>query len=315
LFEEMAEKFWQKKLRALILLALVNAMWGSTDVAAKFAVAELSPAQLAWTRFTIALLFFCPALIARRNELPRRMVDYLPFAALGACGFFLNFVLHYEGLSLSTASHATALRVTEALGIMLLSVLILRERVGPRAILGLVAGLCGVLLVLEVDFSELSLFASGYRLGDLLILCGILVESLYTIIGKKVLSSARPLTATALGCLFGWLMLSCFYAPEVAALAASPPSAGALLACAYLGLAASGLGYWLWYVVLSGKDSHRVGVTLMIQPAVGIPLAAVFFGDDITPLFLAGAALIMAGVYFAVSGSEEGSRSPREASG
>jgi drug/metabolite transporter (DMT)-like permease len=109
-------------------------------------------------------------------------------------------------------------------------------------------------------------------------------------------------------------MLSCFYAPEVFEIVVAPPSSGALLACAYLGVVASGLGYWLWYRVLAGEASHRVGITLMIQPAVGIPLAALIFGDELTPFFLAGTALIMAGVYLALSGSMDDSVSLLRAS-
>ena len=273
-----------------LLLILANVLWGSTDVAAKFAVVEMSPQALAWTRFTITLLAFLPWLVRRRAEIPRTLRGLLPFAALGACGFCLNFILHYHGLRLAPASHATALRVSEALVILILSATLLGERVGKRSALGLLAGTAGVLLVLDVDFGDLSLFSRGYRLGDLLIICGIFVEGLYTIIGKRVLVKSSPLTATALACAFGWLMLSISSGPEVYELLKNPPSLSALIACAYLGLFASGLGYLIWYQVLARRESHRVGITIMIQPMVGIPLAALVFDEIMKPIFLAGAA-------------------------
>ena len=64
------------------LLILINAIWGSTDVAAKFAIAELSPASVAWVRFSIALLAFAPVLVARRSEIPRDLKGLLPFQEL-----------------------------------------------------------------------------------------------------------------------------------------------------------------------------------------------------------------------------------------
>jgi drug/metabolite transporter (DMT)-like permease len=286
------------------LLVSINAIWGGTDVVAKYALMDMSPPAVAWTRFTIALLAFAPALWMRRREIPRSLAGLLPFAALGLCGFFGNFTLHYYGLRLSAATHATALRISEALVIVLLSALILREKVSRRAALGLGAGILGVVVVLDIKAGQLGLFRSGYRLGDLIILAGICVEGLYTIIGKRVLKGARPLTATALACAFGWLMLSIVFGPSIALdLAANPPSGRALLACAYLGLLATALGYWTWNRVLSRRDSHRVGITIMVQPMVGIPLAALIFHETVTPLFAAGAILIAMGVYLAGSAS------------
>lgn len=283
-------------------LVLVNAVWGSTDVVAKYAVAEMTPAVLAWTRFSFALIALLPVFIIRRSEIPRTVRGLAPFVALGACGFFLNFVFHYHGLRLSNASHATALRISEALVIMALSAVVLRERIGGRAAAGLALGIGGVLLVLDLRPGSLSLFSSGCRLGDLLIMAGIVVEAFYTIIGKKVLLRTRPLTATALSCMFGWLMLTAFLGPGISReLAAAPPSWKALLACAYLGLAATAVGYWVWYRVLARNDSHRVGMTIMVQPVVGIPLAALLMADRLTGGFVAGTALIAAGVYLAFS--------------
>lgn len=180
------------------------------------------------------------------------------------------------------------------------------------AALGLVAGTLGVLMVLDVDFHNLSLFTAGYRLGDLLIICGIFVEGFYTIIGKRVLEDIDPLIATSLACAFGWLMLSFNCAPEIYELVKSPPSFWAFIACAYLGLVATALGYFIWFKILARRQSHLVGITIMIQPVVGIPLAALVFDEGIKPIFLLGALLIAAGVYLALgrdSGEDAGSRS------
>ena len=77
------------------------------------------------------------------------------------------------------------------------------------------------------------------------------------------------------------------------------------MACAYLGLFASVLAFWIYYRVLAKRSSHRVGISIMIQPAVGIPLAAVIFHEAVTPAFLAGAALIAVGVFLALGRGEE----------
>lgn len=289
----------------LLVLVLVNAVWGSTDSVAKHALESMTPAMVAWARFTVALLVLSPALYSRRAELPRTLRGLLPYIALGASGFFLNFVIQYHGIRLSLASHATALRVSEVLAIMALSVIFLREKVGARALAGMLIGSLGVAMVLKVDFTDLSLFGEGHRLGDILIMAGIVVEGLYTIVGKKVLARTRPLTATAMACLLGWLMLTAYAAPEIAAAAAKPPPLSAIVSCVYLGVFATALCYWVWYRILARRDSHRVGATIMTQPLVGLPLAAILFGDELDAIFLAGSALIALGVILA-TGSGRG---------
>jgi len=297
------EKAGQAGLPAdLALLVMANVIWGSTDAAAKYALSEMTPGSLLWMRLSIALLAFAPALWLRRNEIPAGFRGLAPFLALGACGFFLDFLLVYHGLKLAPASHATAFRVSEVLAIVILSALILREKVGWRALLGLVLGVLGVVLVLGLDFKNLALYRSGARLGDLLIIAGICVESLYTVIGKRVLQSTSPLVATGLAVFFGWALVTIFLGiPASRELAAHPPSPGAMLACLYLGLIALSLVYWIYYRVLSRRDSHRVAIAIMIQPVVGIPLAAVLFHEPMTRQFLSGAALIALGVYFALA--------------
>ena len=294
-----------------LLLLLANAIWGATDVVAKAVLPAVSPPALAWLRLSIALLAFSPALWKFRAEIPRTLGGLLPFLAAGVCGFFLNFVFQYAGLSRAPASHATALRVLEALAIFFLSGLILGERLLLRALLGLAAGLAGVVLILDLDFRRLALFGSGYRLGDLIIILGIVVESFYTIIGKRILGRTRPLLATALACTAGWLLLSLGFGPRlVVELSQAPPPLSAWLAALYLGLVATAFGYWMWYRVLARQASHQVGFTILAQPVVGIPLAAIVFHDPLPPSFLFGAALVALGGYLAISSAASKKEAP-----
>ncbi len=298
----------------LLLLIMANAIWGSTDSIAKYALAEMSPITLTWLRFSVAAIFFLPPLYFRRREIPRSFRALLPFMALGACGFFLNFAVFYYGLRLAPASHATAFRVSEYLVILALSGVILGERVTRRSLLGIAAGLVGFIIVLDLDLSSLDVFTKGTRLGDALIFLGIVIEGLYTVIGKKTLANTRPLTATALACLFGWLMTTAASLPEIALLAKDPPSWKGMASAIYLGVFATAFAYWVWYKVLSRRESYRVGMTLMVQPAVGLPMAALFLGEKLDGWFLAGAVLIAAGVYVALSGAGSSAASPVESS-
>ncbi len=285
--------------RDLLMLTTANLLWGSTDVVAKFAVRNMTPATATWLRLSFALLVFAPFLFKAKREIPRSFPSLMPFVALGLSGFFLNHLLNYHGIRFAPASHASALRVLETMVIMLLSAGLLREPVGKWSKASLVAGMLGVTMVLNIDFNQIFRAPSGFLLGDLFILGVVILEGAYAVTGKWALKRASPLMTTALACLSGWCMLSvvCGYS-IVIDLAQNPPSPGAILACIYLGFFCSGLGFYLYHLVLSRQPSHRVGVSLVIQPLVGVPLAALLFREGMTPGFVAGMFLISMSVYF-----------------
>ena len=300
-------------LRDVLLLVIINVFWGSTDVVAKFALTEMSPGALMWVRFSMAFVMFLPLLVIRRKEIPLNIGSLAPLLGMGVCGFFLNHAFQYQGLKLAQASHSTSLRVSESLLIVFLSWAILREKIGKWAIMGLVGGTIGVAMVLNIDFGNLGLFAQGARLGDMLIICGIVVEAFYTIIGKKALDKTDPLLATALACTFGWVLLTVFYGPSVISeFSARFPSVNAFMACAYLGLVATFFGYTVYCVVLARRASHRVAMSIMIQPLSGVPLAALVYRDEMTVKFFFGAAMIMIGVYLALGRQMNGGADRKE---
>ena len=285
-------------LKDILLLVIANACWGSGDVAAKLTFSQMSPEASAWIRYLLASAALMPILWAQRSKIPRTIAGILPFIILGACGFCINLIFNYQGLKLAPASHGTTIRMCESLFILLLSAVLLRERIGKKALFGFAFGIAGLVLVLDIDFNNLSLFKSGYRLGDLLILTGVFVEAFNTALGKRALEKSGPVFTVALSCLLGWLLLSLFYGPAVVMeLAQKCPAPGALAACVYLGLCSTALAFSLYYLVLSRRDSYIVGMSLMIQPVIGIPLAAAVFNEPVTAGFLAGTVLILAGVY------------------
>jgi drug/metabolite transporter (DMT)-like permease len=281
---------------ALITLILANTFWAGTYAAGKIALGELDPIELNALRFTIAALVLLPALVRGWRNIPRDPRSLLTLATLTLLGFVLNKGFEYYGLALSTASDVALLIATESLFTALLSWTLLRERASVAGVGALLVGLAGVYLIVERGVVP-GLGAGGGSLrilGDILVIFSLLLESGYTILGKRTLTRLPPLlftAATLTGSLFVWLPAG---AIEVAHVGWPQLTLTGWLATLYMALVATVAGYWLWFRALSVVDASTAAPTLFIQPLLGATFGVWLLRDTVTWATWAGGALIFA---------------------
>ena len=78
-----------------------------------------------------------------------------------------------------------------------------------------------------------------------------------------------------------------------------------LVVAAYLGVAVTVAGLFLWLHLLRSVPARTAAAVQYLQPVVGIAAAAAMFGDALGGLFAAGVGLILAGLTLAVAGPRE----------
>lgn len=281
---------------ALVTLVVANALWAGTYAAGKIALRDLNPVELNALRFLIASVVLAPALIRGWRGIPLDRRSLATLATLTLLGFVMNKAFEYFGLSLSTASDVALLISTESLFTAVLSWTLLRERVTASGIAALVIGMMGVYLIVERGFA-LNLggsAGSGRIIGDLLVIFSLLLESGYTILGKRTLTQMPPLlftAATLVGSLFVWIP-----AGAVAVARAGLPhiTLAGWVAVIYMALVATVLGYWIWFRALSVVDASTAAPTLFIQPLLGAALGVWLLHDSVTWATWLGGGLIFA---------------------
>jgi drug/metabolite transporter (DMT)-like permease len=64
------------------------------------------------------------------------------------------------------------------------------------------------------------------------------------------------------------------------------------------------LGYLVWNWVLARVSAPRASIFLTVQPIGGAVLGAVLLGEPLTAFTLAGAALIVLGLWLTVAGAQ-----------
>jgi drug/metabolite transporter (DMT)-like permease len=275
----------------MLLHSVISA---GTYLAAKRALGELSPWEVALVRFSLAGLFYA-ALVARsRVAIPRR--DLLGLALLGVVAIPVNQGFFLYGMSLSTPGHGALLYALTPIFVFLLARWRLGERATALKLGGIATAFAGVVVVL---FGRGALGLPGARdglLGDLLILLAVVAWAVFAVGGKVYAERYGVRTMTGVAITIGSLL----YLPV--GLALSDRSAFARLSpagwgsVAYLVVLTSIVAYLLYYWAMKQADASRVAVYSNLQPVFTAALAWLLHDEPITPTFLVGGALVLAGV-------------------
>lgn len=286
---------------SVVLLLVAVLVWGSTYVVTKNGLDDLPPMQFALLRYCVASLILVPLAFAR-GGLARleRPIPWGTLVLMGLMGVGLYYTLFNLALSYTTASQVALIQSAFPAMTALLAVLLLRERLDVRRIVGIVLAIGGVALI--VARADPGASARDPLLGNLLTFGSVVVWSTYTILAKRV-SNADPIAVTAIITLVGTIMLG------PAALIENnwrPITRDALIAVVYLGAFASAGSYLLYNRSLRDLDATLVGIFINLSPVIGVATGVLFLREPITGLAIVGGALVLAGVWIATVRSRRG---------
>ena len=309
-----------------ILAVIVVSIWGTTFVSTKVLLAAgLTPAGIFAIRFALAyagIWFFpergghrrndalsagnsscCqpsarpmpPAECGKRRFMARTWRDELLFAALGVTGGSVYFIAENEALLYSQASNVAFIVCTTPVLTMLLMHFLRRgERLTRRMAAGSLLSLAGVALVVFNGCKVLRL----NPVGDMLALAAAVLWAIYTLILRRLDDTYSVTMITRKTFFYGLLTLLPVFAvhpPQIEpAVLLRPVVAMNLL---FLGIVASLLCYAAWSLIVKHLGSTRTTNYLYINPVVATAASAAVLGERITPLAVAGAAMILVGIW------------------
>ena len=279
------------------LAALITvSVWGATFVSTKALIAAgLTPAEIFLMRFALGYLCILPLAPRRLRAENRR--DEAAFAAAGVCGGSLYFLLENVALEYAPASNVSLLVCTAPVWTALAAGRADRgERMTRRQAAGAALAAAGMALV--VLNGRFVLYISPA--GDLLALAAALSWMGYSLVIKR-LGARYPASFIARKVFFYGMatILPVFAFRPFAAtgeLLARPVVWANLL---FLGVVASGFCYALWNAVMRRLGAVRATNYIFFNPLVTMLTAALCIGERITAPALAGAAMILCGMWHA----------------
>ena len=282
---------------AAFLLAVVLA--GANGLAIGFSNDELAPYWGAALRFTAAGLV-CAAIVAlRRVPVPRgRALAGMMVYGLIAIG--LSFGLLYWALvEVPTGVGVVILALVPLLTLMLA----VAQRVEPlrwAAAIGAVVAAVGVAII------SADQLAGRVPILPLLAAIGAAAGIAQSNVLIKRLQQVHPITTNAIAMLTGAALLVAV-SLVIGETWVLPGQAVTWLAIGHLVLVGTVVVYALGLFVLTRWTESSASYLHILLPLVAVPLGAIFRDEPVTPLFLLGAAVVIAGVYLGVI---RGARSP-----
>jgi drug/metabolite transporter (DMT)-like permease len=287
-----------------VVLLIVGVAAVSTS-APMIRLADAPPLAVAFYRNLFAAAVLLPvALVRHRGEL--RSLGRRRAGALVLAGVFLaiHFAAWIPSVSLTTVAASTVLVTSQSVWAAAGSRLLFGERIRSAAVAGIGVALAGAALISGADFA---VSARAFA-GDLLALLGAVTAAGYLLTGRRLRQGLSLAAYT------GVVYSVCALVLLPALLISGTPLAGfepnVWLLFALMALGPQILGHTVFNYLLRDLDATVVAVAIMGEPVGASLLALAFFGEVPPVSALLGGALVLGGIYVAVTAQ---ARRPAEA--
>ncbi|HLW32886.1 MAG TPA: DMT family transporter [Aequorivita sp.] len=255
-----------------------------------------------------AILFWLLSLFTKSEKIERK--DWWRILACAVFGMVLNMLMFFKGLSLSTPiNSAVSMTITPVL-LLLLTALILRERITWVKTLGIVFGLSGA-LVLILFQEKTQTNAPNIPLGNLLFVLNAISYSFYLILVKPLVAKYKAITLLK----YFFLVALCINLPvgysefiQVEWMQLTFSEVGQML---FVIIATTFFTYLFNIYALKQLSPSTVGVFIYLQPVVATIFAIMAGADTLNALRVGAACMIFMGVFLSTRKPKNGVIQPK----
>ena len=279
---------------AAATMLLLCAIWGAQQVAIKLAAPDVAPVVQVALRYGLSAVLV-GALVAWRGEGRSWRRTWRPGLLVGVL-FAVEFLAIAEGLARTSASHLVVFLYTApvfaALGLHAVAP---AERLTRSQWLGIVVAFAGIALAF-LGGGGSGGPAGATVAGDLLaVLAGALWGATTVVLRGSSLNEA-PAAQTLLYQLVCAFVLIGGFACVSARGGAVAMTRVAWVSILFQGIVVSAASYLTWFWLLRRYLATGLSVFSFMTPIFGVALGVVVLGEPLSPTFVAGAVLVLAGI-------------------
>lgn len=284
-----------------LIIALVS--FSAYEVVSKTVVGSINATQLTFIRFLIGGLFLLPFAMKhlRKQHIKLEKKDWLQVCLLGIINVTFSMNLIQIGYKYTNANLSAIIISSNPIFVAMFSTLLLKEKLTVKKILGLIIGVCGVLVAMGAtgDFSDPSV-----RYGIMLQVIGMLAFSLYTVLGKKTALKIGSQSMSAFSDLFGALTIL-----PILFLEGIHPFSFQLsniwIQMIYICIGNTGIAFYLYFKALEKLDTSLGAMTFFVKPILACVIAAIFLGEALSVQIAIGILLVAIGIYFVLLATQK----------
>ncbi|NNC70638.1 MAG: DMT family transporter [Flavobacteriaceae bacterium] len=292
---------------ALIAAFLVAIIYGINYTIAK----EVMPTYIKPYGFILlrvlgaAILFWLLSLFTTKQKIDKSDFGRIILAALfGVC---INMLAFFKGLSLTSPINASVIMVNTPILVLILSAIILKEKITFIKVLGILIGLAGAILL--IVYGKSTIQGDHPLIGNSLIFVNATSYGLYLIIVKKLTQKYNAITLIKWLYLFGLLMVIPFGISELQEVSWQEIPDGIYFNISYVIIFTTFFAYLLNLFALTRLRPTTLSAFIYLQPLLASSYALLLKKDSLNSLKVIAAILIFSGVYLVTK-----SNNPKKAS-
>jgi drug/metabolite transporter (DMT)-like permease len=274
--------------RHTVELLILAALWGGSFLFMRVAVPELGPIPMIALRVGIASLMLSPVLLDMRARTEIRTY-WKPLLIVGITNSALPFCMFGYSMLYLNAGFDAILNATTPLWTAAIAALWFRLPLSRAAIFGLALGIAGVAILVS---DSLSLQGAHVPAAIAAVMVATVSYGFAGNYSKRHLVGVKPTTVAFASMAFATLVL---VLPALATLPSAPVPMRAWLATLGLGVLCTGIAYVIYFRLIAHVGAAFAASVTFLVPVFGMIWGALFLGEKVPPLMLAGCAVILLG--------------------
>jgi drug/metabolite transporter (DMT)-like permease len=284
-----------KHKRAYFYASLAVLLWSTIAAAFKISLRYSDVLPLLFFASIISTAFFLVFLLVFKKITLLRTLskqDYLRSAILGFTNPFLYYMVLLKAYSILTAQEAMTINWTWPITLVLLSILLLKQKIHLRSILAIVISFAGVFVI--ATRGDILSFRFTSPKGVFLALGSTLIWSVWWVynIKDKCEDHVRLFLNFAFGSFFMLLLMLLFTGIQI-------PSRNTILGAIYIGLCEMGFTFLIWLKALkSAISTAHVANLIHLVPFLSLIVIHFALGEAIYLSTILGLVLIVTGIAF-----------------
>lgn len=273
------------RLTGILLIAISAAAFGTLAIFGRYAYAAgMDTFTVLFLRFSIAALLMGMLLAARRESLPRGKV-LGQLVGMGALGYVGQSFMYLTAINYASAGLVALLLYLYPFFVMILSVLVLKEKVTGIKLVALALALVGTALTVDPQ--------GGQVIGALMAIAAAAIYSVYIIVGTNVMKHVSPVQSSAVifasaGAVFGTI--------TAVNGAHFPVTNSGWLTIAGIVLIATVIPVVTFLAGLERIGPTNAAMLSTLEPVVTVILGAWLFQEKLSSLALMGGGMILVAV-------------------
>ena len=290
---------------------VVNLLWAVQYPAYRVVSASVSASALNFWTFLIATGVLLPALACTRRRGSLRSTAAIlrntwRFIVLGAAGLIPPSVVVAWGIARSSASDASILSLAIPVEMVLMGMLMLKERPGRLVTLSLALALAGAIVISWDDIAAGS-FTGPTLVGNVAVLAGGLGAAFYNAYSKKLLVDHSPLEVLV----YGDIVASVFCAAISTVSDTSPfYQVADWSRTAWGGIVVEGALVWglaqlLWMWLLNRLQLVQISISVYSSSFLSLLVSVWGLGEHVGSMQLVGGVIVLLSAYMSTTPPEK----------